>query len=424
MRKRREETIAGHHLAPESLSMSYGYRPEWSEGSIKSPIFQTSTFVFRTAEEGKRFFALATGQAEPEEGESVGMIYSRLNNPDLEVLEDRLCLWEDAEMGLVFASGMAAIASTLLTYLRPGDVLLHSEPLYGGTSHLVNETLPEFGIVSVPFSARMDRKEVERRLVERAPGGRLGLVLIETPANPTNDLIDIRMCAEIAAAHATDEHRPVFAVDNTFLGPLWQHPLQHGADLVIYSATKYIGGHSDLIAGAVIGSEANVRPIAATRTYLGTIADPWTGWLLMRSLETLHMRMTRQAETAGKVARFLAEHPRVENIRYLDLLEVGDPQYELYRRQCRGPGAMISFELNGGEAGAYRFLNGLKLVKLAVSLGGTESLAEHPATMTHAAVPAEEKLRTGVTAGLVRLSVGVEAPDDLIADLTQALEGI
>lgn len=424
MRKRTEEIIAGHRLEPESLSMGYGYRPEWSEGSIKSPIFQTSTFVFRTAEEGKHFFDIATGQVEAAEGETPGMIYSRLNNPDLEILEDRLCLWEDAEMGLVFASGMAAIATTLLTYLRPGDILLHSEPLYGGTTHLVNETLPEFGIISVPFRAGMTRAEIEENIARHEPAGRLAMILIETPANPTLDLIDIRMCADIAASRRTRDNNPLLAVDNTFLGPLWQHPLQHGADLVVYSATKYIGGHSDLVAGAVIGSEAIVRPIAATRTYMGTMADAWTGWLLMRSLETLHMRMTRQGETAAKVARFLGEHPKVSALRHLDLLEASNPQYDIYRRQCLGPGAMISFEVDGGEPAAFRFLNALRLVKLAVSLGGTESLAEHPASMTHSGVPVEEKKRTGVTAGLVRLSIGVEHPDDLIADLSQALEAV
>lgn len=424
MRNRREETIAGHQLQPESLSMGYGYRPEWSEGAAKSPIFQTSTFVFATAEDGKRFFELASGDSDPEEGERGGLIYSRLNNPDLEILEDRLCLWEDAEMGLSFASGMAAIATTLLTYLRPGQVLLHSEPLYGGTDHLVNLTLPEWGVISVPFDATMDRQAIEDRLAERAPGLPLGMVFIETPANPTNDLIDIAMTAGIASAHSGEDHRPLLAVDNTFLGPLWQHPLKHGADLVVYSATKYLGGHSDLIAGAVIGSAEVVKPIAQTRTYLGTMASPMTGWLLMRSLETLQLRMTRQTETAGKVARFVAEHPKVHRVRYLDLLESGDPQYEIYRRQCHGPGAMLAFEVDGGEEGAFRFLNALQLVKLAVSLGGTESLAEHPATMTHAGVDPEEKRRTGVTDGLVRISVGVEHPDDLIADITQALEAI
>ena len=270
----------------------------------------------------------------------------------------------------------------------------------------------------------MSREEVEERVAAHEPAGRLAMVLIETPANPTLDLIDIRMCAEIAESRRTEDHTPLLAVDNTFLGPLWQHPLQHGADLVLYSATKYIGGHSDLVAGAVIGSEADIRPIAATRTYMGTMADAWTGWLLMRSLETLHMRMTRQGETAAKVARFLEEHPKVRALRYLDLLDPSDPQYDVYRRQCLGPGAMISFEVDGGEAAAFRFLNALKLVKLAVSLGGTESLAEHPASMTHSGVPTEEKERTGVTAGLVRLSIGVEHPDDLVADLGQALAAV
>ncbi len=420
VRNRRAEVISGHHLAPASLSMGYGYRPELSEGALKSPIFQTSTFAFRTAEDGKRFFQIATGQIEPDAGERPGLIYSRLNNPDLEILEDRLCLWEDAEMGLAFASGMAAIATTLLTYLRPGDVLLHSEPLYGGTTHLVNDVLPEFGVVSVAFDA-FDTKETIEHKLRAAGASRLRMILIETPANPTNDLIDMEMCAEVAAAHSSEDRSVLLAVDNTFLGPLWQHPLKHGADVVIYSATKYLGGHSDLIAGAVLGPARHLRPIAATRTYMGTMADPWTGWLLMRSLETLHLRMTRQTESAGKVARFLVEHPAVSRVRYLDLLEPDDPQADIYRRQCLGPGAMISFEVEGGEAGVFRFLNALRLIKLAVSLGSTESLAEHPASMTHCAVPLDEKVRTGVTDGLVRLSVGVEDADDLIADLTQAL---
>jgi methionine-gamma-lyase len=424
MRNRRDEVIAGHRLEPESLTMGYGYRPEWSEGAIKSPIFQTSTFVFRTAEEGKRYFEIATGACEPTEGEECGLIYSRLNNPDLEILEDRLCLWEDAEMGVSFSSGMAAIATTMFTFLRPGDALLHSQPLYGGTDHLVNVTLPEWGVTPVPFDASMDRAEVERRLEELAPGRRLGMVFIETPANPTNDLIDIAMGAAVAAAHADDRHRPKVAVDNTFLGPIWQHPLRHGADIVVYSATKYLGGHSDLIAGAAVGSAEAMRAVCATRTHLGTMPAPSTGWLLMRSLETLQLRMHRQTESAGKIARFLTEHPKVERVRYLDLLEAGDPQYELYRRQCLGPGGMVSFEVEGGEGGAFRFLNALRLVKLAVSLGSTESLAEHPATMTHAGVDPDEKRRTGVTDALVRLSVGVEHPDDLIADLTQAFEAV
>ncbi len=417
-----KDQIDGVPLHPESLMMSYGYKPEWSEGAAKSPIFQTSTFVFRTAEEGRAFFEMATGKREPGPGESPGLIYSRLNNPDLEIAEDRLALWDRAEDCALFNSGMAAIGTTLLALLRPGDLLAASEPLYGGTHHLVDWLLPQLGIRVVRFGCAATEEQIEERLA--AAGGGLGFVLIETPANPTNDLIDIAMCARLAARHSTPEHPVPLAVDNTFLGPLFQHPLEHGADLVLYSATKYIGGHSDLIAGAALGAAVLVEPIRAFRTLLGTQTDPWTGWLLMRSLETLQIRMLRQAETATRVAEFLAAHPKVRRVNYLGRLAPGTAQHALYERQCRGPGAMISFEVDGGVEAAYRFLNSLQLVKLAVSLGSTESLAEHPMTMTHSEATPEENCSAGVTEGLVRISVGLEHPDDLVLDLTQALEKV
>ena len=419
-----ERSIDGQELHPESLMMGYGYKPSLSEGAIKPPIFQSSTFVFRSAEEGKAFFEVAYGLREPRPGEQPGLIYSRLNNPDLEILEDRLCLWDGAERCAVFESGMAAITTTLLELLSPGDVLLHSEPVYGGTDHFINKVLPRFGIKPVGFTADATREELESIIEHSVRPGRLGMIYIETPANPTNALIDIAMCAELARIHSTDERRAVVAVDNTFLGPVFQHPLKHGADIVLYSATKFIGGHSDLIAGAALGSKELMQRILAMRTFLGTMAGPWTGWLLLRSLETLKMRMTAQMKNARYVADFLADHPRVERVYYLGRLAESDPQFALYRRQCLSPGSMISFEIVGGEEQAFRFLNALRLVKLAVSLGGTESLAEHPASMTHADVPTEVKTRLGVTQGLVRLSVGVEHPEDLIADLRQALERI
>ncbi len=424
MRDSHRKDIDGHELHPESLSMGYAYHPEWSEGALKSPVFQTSTFAFASAEEGKRFFAIAYGLQEDTEEEPAGLIYSRINNPDLEILEDRMAMWEGTEMGLAFASGMAAITTTLLSFLRPGDVILHSCPLYGGTDHLVSETLEEFDITAVSFSASMSREEIEAKLAREAPGRRLKMVYVETPANPTNDLIDISMAAEIAASNGQGRTRPLVVVDNTFLGPLFQRPLEHGADIVLYSATKFLGGHSDLIAGIAVGSREALKPVAATRTFMGTMADPWTGWLLMRSLETLSLRMNRQAENAARVASFLRDHPKVLKVRYLGFLDSGHPQYELFKRQCRGAGAMISFEVEDGEAGAFRFLNALSLVSLAVSLGGTESLAEHPFTMTHAGVDIDHKLANGVTPGLVRLSVGVEHPDDLIADLANALGNV
>lgn len=419
----RERMIDGQPLHPESLMMGYGYDPRLSEGSLKCPIFLTSTFVFESAEAGKSFFELAYGLRERRPKEEPGLIYSRINNPDLEILEDRLALWEDAESALVFSSGMAAISVTLLTFLRPGDVIVHSEPIYGGTEFLVHNILPQFGIRRVGFLAGKEGA-LEAAIEEARSLGRIGMLYIETPANPTNALVDIAHCAEWARKLATDDHRPLVAVDNTFLGPLWQKPLKHGADLVLYSLTKYVGGHSDLIAGACLGADALISSIRGMRTILGTMADPWTGWLLMRSLETLKLRMTSQMKNARYVAEFLAGHPKVKSVQYLGFLEEGSPDHEVYQKQCAAPGSTFSFEVHGGEAEAFRFLDALKLVKLAVSLGGTESLAEHPATMTHSDIPKESQARMGITPAMVRISVGIEHPDDIIADLRQALEAV
>jgi methionine-gamma-lyase len=418
----KHKKLGAHELKPESLMMSYGYDPKLSEGAIKCPIFQTSTFVFESAEAGKAFFELAYGLREKEPHEQLGLIYSRLNNPDLEILEDRLTLWDGAEACAVFESGMAAIATSLLAFVRPGDALVHSDPLYGGTEYFIEHVLSEFGVCAVGFPAGVPIADLEGSIGERVAGRRVSAMLIETPANPTNALVDIAGVARLARALGTAEGRPVVMVDNTFLGPLWQQPLKHGADLVLYSATKFLGGHSDVIAGAALGAQAVVDRVRALRTFMGTMAGPWTGWLLLRSLETLKMRMTAQMKNARYVADFLSEHPEVKRVHYLGLLAESDPMYAVYRRQCAGPGSLIAFELDGGEPRAFRFLNNLKLVKLAVSLGGTESLAEHPATMTHADVPPEAQRSMGITPGMVRLSVGVEHYQDIIADLRQALE--
>jgi len=402
--------------------MGYGYDPMLSEGALKCPIFQTSTFVFRTAEDGKAFFELAYGLREKRPMEEPGLIYSRINNPDLQVMEDRLTLWDGAEAGLAFASGMAAIATTILTFLRPGDVIIHSGPIYGGTEFLVQKILPQFGIRRVGFEAGEGGRDVDQALDEARALGPIGMIYIETPANPTNALVDIRRCADLADRLSDEgERRPLVAVDNTFLGPLWQKPLRHGADLVLYSLTKYVGGHSDLIAGACLGSAELITPVRGMRTILGTMADPWTGWLLMRSLETLKLRMTSQMKNARYVADFLNDHPRVRRVHYLGFLAEGDPQRDIFRRQCEAPGSTFSFEIHGGEPEAFAFLNRLRLIRLAVSLGGTESLAEHPATMTHSDIPRNDQERLGITQGMVRLSIGVEHPEDVIADLDQAL---
>lgn len=410
------------NLKPESLMMSYGYKPELSEGALKCPIFQTSTFVFKNAEEGKAFFELAYGQREKGPNEELGLIYSRLNNPDLEILENRLTLWDRAEACAVFESGMSAISTTLLEFVKPGELLLFSAPVYGGTDHFIHHVLTRFGVEIMGFTAHDSRDEIIRKV--EATGKRLSMIYIETPANPTNDLFDISMCREIADKFGNEEKPVYLAVDNTYMGPLWQHPLQHGADLVLYSATKYIGGHSDVVAGACLGSAALITRVKTLRTFLGCMAGPWTAWLLMRSLETLKVRMETQAANAIKVAEFLVQHPKVEKVYYLGFLQETDPQYPIYRRQLKSPGAMLSFDVKGGEKEAFTFLNHLKLIKLAVSLGSTESLAQHPATMTHADVSPEDKQRLGINHKMIRLSVGVEDADDLIWDIGQALESV
>lgn len=422
--KKAKTKIGDRELAPESLMMSYGYRPDWSEGALKAPIFATSTFTFQSAEAGKDFFYKAYGLRQKEAGEEIGLIYSRLNNPSLQILEDRLTLWDGAEEAAVFASGMAAISTTALTFLRPGDVVAFSEPSYGGTEYLFHEVLPHYGIEVACFRSSRGEEGIREALSQGGRADRLRMIYVETPSNPTNDLVDIEACARTAREFSTADRRVILAVDNTFLGPIFQHPLKHGADLVVYSLTKYVGGHSDLIAGAVLGAADLLEQIRGTRTFLGNMAGPFTGFLLMRSLETLKIRMHAEMENARILADFLRDHPKVARVSYLGHLREGDPGYEVYRRQCVGPGSMIAFEVKGGEDEAFRFLNALKLVKLAVSLGGTESLAEHPGAMTHSDIPAEDQGKIGITPAMCRISVGLEDPQDLIADVSKALEEV
>jgi len=412
-------------MKPESLMMTYGYKPSLSEGAIKCPIFQTSTFVFQTAEEGKAFFEVAYGHRSKHEGEELGLIYSRINNPDLEILENRLSLWDEAEACAVFESGMAAITTVLLAFLKPGDYVLMSSPLYGGTDHFIKKILPQFGIHSITFGVGQRKEDIIAAIDAQGLGAKIALVFAETPANPTNDLIDIAMCKAIAQHYSAPEKEIYVAIDNTYMGPLWQHPLKHGADLVLYSATKYIGGHSDVIAGACLGNASLMAHVRGLRTFLGNMASPNTGWLLLRSLETLKLRMDAQAKNAVVVASFLNLHPKVEKVYYLgNLTPAAGRAYEIKQAQCLSDGAMIAFDIKGGEPEAFAFLNALQLIKLAVSLGSTESLAEHPATMTHVDVDADLKKELGISEKMIRLSVGVEHPDDIIQDLSQAFDKV
>lgn len=409
-------------MKPESLMMSYGFKPALSEGAIKCPIFMTSTFVFKNAEEGKAFFEIAYGRREKRENEELGLIYSRINNPDLEILENRLTLWDRAEDCAIFESGMAAITTVLLEFLKPGDVLLISSPLYGGSDHFIKKILPKFNIHVIEFHVGQGKEEVTELIHQSGLGDKLALIYIETPANPTNDLIDIECTKEIARTFSTPEKPVLLAVDNTYMGPLWQHPLDHGADLVLYSATKYIGGHSDLIAGACLGNKNLIGRVKGLRTFLGNMASPHTGWLLLRSLETLKARMDIQAKNADRVAAFLNGHTSVEKVYFLGNIKEGHPQFDIKQKQCLSNGGMISFDIKGGEKNAFKFLNALKLIKLAVSLGSTESLAEHPATMTHCDVDDADKIKFSITDKMIRLSVGIENHEDIIEDIRQALE--
>jgi methionine-gamma-lyase len=354
----------------------------------------------------------------------IGLIYSRLNNPDLEILENRLCLWDKAEECAVFESGMSAISTVLLEFLRPGDLLFFSSPVYGGTDHFIRHVLPKFGIHVLGFPAGIPAEKISKILQDSGMADKLAMILMETPANPTNALIDIAGCKQIALEYSTIGRKIPVVVDNTYMGPLWSHPLEHGADLVVYSATKYIGGHSDVIAGACLGSKELMTRVRTLRTFLGNMAGPWTGWLLMRSLETLKVRMEAQAIGAQVVANFLISHPKVERVYYLGFItRENDPwQSEIMKKQYSSNGAMISFDIRGGEKEAFAFLNKVKLFKLAVSLGSTESLAQHPSSMTHSDMSPEDKEAIGITDKLIRLSIGIENPDDLVWAIAQALE--
>ena len=424
--KREVTMIGGRALKPSTLMMGYGYDPQLSEGALKPPIFLTSTFAFESAEAGKRHFEGITGQRE---GGAEGLVYSRFNGPNQEILEDRLAIWDGAEDALVFSSGMSAIATLLLTAAEKGDVVVHSGPLYAATESFIARQMAKYGITYLDFPAGASRAELDALLGEAraraaAQGGQVALIYLESPANPTNALVDVEAVA--AARDATfggDRFQPPIAIDNTFLGPLWQRPLGHGADIVVYSLTKYAGGHSDLVAGGVSGSRRWIDPIRALRNTMGTILDPNTAWMLLRSLETLEIRMQRATANAVSVCGFLKDHPKVEGLGFLGLLPEGS-QKDIYRRHCTGPGSTFSLFVRGGEAEAFRFLDSLRIAKLAVSLGGTETLASHPAAMTHLSVPAERKAALGITDNLVRVSIGIEDADDLIADFEQALDKV
>jgi methionine-gamma-lyase len=419
-----KDRIGNRKLRPETLMLGYGYDPLLSEGAVKPPIFLTSTFVFKSAEHGKEFFDYVAGRREPPAGEAAGLVYSRFNHPNSEIVEDRLAIFEEAEAASLFSSGMSAIATTILAFARPGDVVLHSQPLYGGTETLVAKTLKNLGMHAVGFSDGVDEASVRRAAEEAMAKGRVSVIKIETPSNPLNTLVDVAMIRRISEEIASRQGgtRPVVVCDNTLLGPVFQRPLQHGADISVYSLTKYVAGHSDLIAGAALGSKEMMKPVRLLRSAIGTQLDPFPCWMLARSLETLALRMNAANRNGEIVAEFLAKHPSVVKVHHLDYLPEGSPEHRVYKAQCDAPGSTFSFDVRGGEAEAFKVLNALQVFKLAVSLGGTESLTCHPASTTHSGVPKETRDRLGVTDATIRVSIGIEHPDDLVADLAQALD--
>ena len=412
-------------MKKESYMMSHGYNPEWSEGSVKPPIFQTSTFVFKNAAEGKRFFEIAYGKSTLNKDEQLGLIYSRINNPNMEILEERLSKLEESEDAAAFESGMSAISTTMLAYVKPGDTILFSNPTYGGTHSFAHNFLKSIGVNIVSFHSESTFEDILKKLKKDKLDKSLKMIYVETPANPTNSLIDLKLIQKIKKKISESNGNEIISVvDNTYLGPIWQNPLKFGVDVVCYSATKFLNGHSDVIAGAIMGSKEKVSKVKNLRTFLGSMIAPYTAWLLTRSLETLHVRMDYQLKNTKKIVDFLLKHKKIQNIFYPGLKSMGEKHLKIYKSQCLAGGAMIGFEVKGDEKSAFKVLDSLKLIKLAVSLGSNESLAQHPYSMTHCDVPDDIKKKIGISQGLIRLSVGIENASDIIDDLSKALKKI
>ena len=422
--KHSKKTHIGNHLLhPETQMMNYGFDPSLSEGAVKPPVFLTSTFVFRTAEEGRDFFDVVSGRQELPPGESAGLVYSRFNHPNSEIVEDRLAVFEGTESCALFSSGMSAISTALLAFARPGR---RGPPLaaalwrHGDAAH--QDAPARSASTRSGSRTALDEAVVRAAAEEAMRQGRVSMILIETPANPTNGVVDIAMVRRVADEIGRRQGHPRCSPATT---PCWGRyssvPSQHGADLSLYSLTKYVGGHSDLIAGAALGSRAVMKPVRVLRGAIGTQLDPHSCWMLGRSLETLSIRMERADRNAHVVADFLREHAKVAKVHYLPFNPPDSAAARVSAAQSTGAGSTFSFDISGGQAAAFRFLNALQIFKLAVSLGGTESLASLPASMTHSGVPAEVRERMGILESTIRLSIGIEHPDDLVADLAQAL---
>ncbi|GGH78275.1 methionine-gamma-lyase [Pullulanibacillus pueri] len=388
MKKRKFETEVIHS----------GYNAWEHQEALAPPLYQTSTFVFQSSEQGEARFS----------GEDPGYIYSRLGNPTVAFLEERIATLENGERALAFSSGMAAISATLIHLTRTGDHILCSSGVYGCTFGLLH-MLEEKYHITHDFHAMQDETSVREAIQPHT-----SCIYIETPINPTMKLVDLEMVARIA----NEKQIPV-VVDNTFCSPYLQRPLEFGCDYVIHSATKYIGGHGDVVAGLVVGKQKAMSELSrSTQKDIGGVLAPFNAWLLLRGLKTLPLRLDRHCENARKIASHLKQHPFVDTLFY-----PGDkdfPQYSLAKKQMQQPGGMIAFTIKGGKQEAQKFMNALKLIKIAVSLGDAETLIEHPATMTHALIPRNEQRKMGITDNLLRLSVGLESWEDIWRDLEKA----
>ncbi|WP_068673928.1 methionine gamma-lyase [Oceanobacillus sp. Castelsardo] len=384
----------------ETAIIHDGYDDKEMLGSLAPPIFQTSTFTFDSAEQGERRFS----------GEEEGYIYSRLGNPTVTILEKKIATLENGERGLAFGSGMAAVSAILIALTKANDHVLCSSGLYGCTFGLLAMMKEKYNI-EVDFSSMDTEEEIRSKIKPET-----AVIYIETPINPTMRLVDLEMVSKVAK----ELDIPV-VVDNTFSTPYLQKPLDLGCDIVIHSATKYIGGHGDVIAGLVVGKKEFLDKVALTTLKdIGGVMSPFDAWLLIRGLKTLPLRMDRHCENAEKIMEQLKSHPKVDKVFYPH--ETMNPDFNIGKKQMKKGGGMVSFEIKGNKKEAQQFLNSLSVIKIAVSLGDAETLIQHPATMTHAVVPKESREKMGITDQLIRLSVGLEAWQDIWEDLKQALD--
>ena len=386
-------------LHKDTLVIHEGYKDREHQGSLAVPLYQTSTFSFETALQGENRFS----------GVEEGNIYSRLGNPTVRVLEERMTALENGKGALAFGSGMAAVSTILVHLTKSGDHILCSRGIYGCTFGLLGMLNEKYNITHDLIQMKTEEE------IERAIKPQTVCIYIETPINPTMELVDLHAVVNVAKRHGLR-----VVVDNTFSSPYLQNPLDIGADFVLHSATKYINGHGDVIAGLLVGADKEEMESIrmSVQKDFGGIISPFDAWLLIRGLKTLSVRMERHTSNAEKVIAYLKGQKLVEEIYYP--FDIDNPQYEIAKRQMRAGGGLISFTIKGGKEGAQLFMDSLSLIKIAVSLGDAETLIQHPATMTHSVIPESERLQMGITDALLRLSVGLEHAEDLIADFKAA----